>query len=116
MAPTFKAVDLQDDGIARLAFNVDLRPRTGRTARPTLARFEAWLLVGRRTREVHLVGCLAAKRLMWTMFVIPIADQADLPLKMRLIFRNSGQPENLRVQHVAFLDEELPTCQHATAK
>ena len=49
VAPALKAINLENDWIARLAFNVDLRLCTARVLWPTRSRLKAWVLVGRGT-------------------------------------------------------------------
>jgi hypothetical protein len=43
------------------------------------AWLKAWLLIGRRTREVDFVGSLAVEGVMGPVLVVPLDDQIDLP-------------------------------------
>jgi len=55
VASAFEEIEFDDNRIARRAFNSDLRSCARRAAWPAFAWFEAWLLVGRRTREVDFI-------------------------------------------------------------
>ncbi len=78
MMAAFEAVDLDDHRIAGLTFDTNLRLCTGGSTWPVLARFDSWLLVGGRAREVYLTRSSAAERFMGTVLIVPIDDQPKL--------------------------------------
>ena len=91
MASAFQAIDLQDYRIAGITFNGNMRHSTRRAAWPAFTRFEPRLLAGRRARIIDFVRRLASERLVRTVLVVPIADEGEFPLELRLIFRNEKQ-------------------------
>ena len=91
MAASFEAIDFDTDRIAWVAFDIDLWRSTRRTAWPASTRFEPRLLVRGLARIVHLVRRLASERFVRTVLVVPIVDEREFPLELRLIFRNKKQ-------------------------
>ena len=88
MAASFEAIDLNTKRITGLAFDVDLRRSTRRTAWPAIARFEPRLLVRGWARIVHFVRRFAAERLVRAVLIVPIADEREFLIELSLIFGN----------------------------
>ncbi len=85
MAPAGKVIDREDERITRLAVDVDARRRTRRAAWPVRAWLESGLLVGHRTREEDLIGRLTVERVVRAVLVVPLENQFDFPLELRLV-------------------------------
>lgn len=83
MPPAFVAVDFKNHRITGLTIHTDLRLRTRRSAWPTWSCFHSWLLVGSGMREVDFIRRLAAKRVVGTVLVVPVDDEANLVLEIR---------------------------------
>jgi hypothetical protein len=103
------AVDFKDERIAGLTLNSDLRRCTRRSAWPSLRRFDAWLLAGRRSRKVDFAWRSAAKRVMWTVLVLPFDDEVNLALEFRLILGHDDQPQDLLKRSVKAFDDRNAT-------
>ena len=93
MTSARKVIDHKDEWIARFAVNVDARCRTRRAAWPARAWLDARLLVGRRTREEDLIGRAAVERVVRAVLVVPVDNQFDLPLELRLVLRYRDHPQ-----------------------
>ncbi len=94
MASAFQTINLQNYRIAGITFDGNMRYSTRRTAWPAFTRLEPWLLAGRRARIIDFVWRLASERLVRTVLVVPIADEGEFPLELRLIFRNEKQHQD----------------------
>ena len=105
MASAFQAIDLQNDRIAGITCDIDLRGSTRRTAWPAFTWFEPRLLVSRRARMIDFVRRLASERLVRTVLVVPIADEGEFPLELRLIFRNEKQHQDSLDRFVQAFDD-----------
>ncbi len=104
VSSAFKAIEFDDDRIARRACNSDLRSCTGRATWPARSWLKAWLFIGCLAVEVDFVGGLTTKRIMWAALVVPIDDQTNLPLELRLVFRHDNQPQDVIDCSVKYFD------------
>ncbi len=105
MATPLMTVELEDDWIARLSLDANFRLCTRGSTWPASSWFEAALFVSWRTREVDLVRRPAAKRIMGATFVVPVDDEANLTLELRLVLGHGDQLQQLLERSVESFDD-----------
>ena len=89
------AIDLNDDRIAGSSVNVNLWFRAGRNTWPMLSRFDARLISGGRSREIHLVRGFAAECVVRPVLVVPLDDEICLVFEFRLVLGHCHQTHDL---------------------
>ena len=82
MSSTIVVLDVEVEAIAWVSGNQGLRVRTRRWARPTRARFDAWLSIGWPSLEIEFVWCPPLERRVRTMFVVPIGERKKLAARL----------------------------------
>ena len=82
MSSTIVVLDVEVEAIAWVSGNQGLRVRTRRWARPTRARFDAWLSIGWPSLEIDFVWCPPLERRVRTMFVVPIGERKKLAARL----------------------------------
>lgn len=102
MTAAFVTVQLEEDRIAGITVNPDMRFGTARSAWPSSSRLDARPFVCRWPRKVHLVGCLAAKVLVRAVFIVPIDDESHFVLEIRLVLGYRDQTQD-------FLERSMET-------
>ena len=105
MATPLMTIDRENEWIAGLTLDANLRLCTGGSSWPISARLDAWPLVGWRTQEVDFVRRPAAKRVVGATLVVPVDKEANLTLELRLVLGHRDQPQDLLERSMESFDD-----------